>query len=52
MPFYSSQEWAKTVVDTQIAYLGMWGMTVHSFNYTTKEEVSTLRCIPSLFADP
>lgn len=38
IPFYSSQEWSKTVVDTNEVYLGLWGHTVHSFNATTKAE--------------
>ena len=38
MPFYSSQEWAKTIVDTATVYLGMWGHSIESFNISTKEE--------------
>jgi hypothetical protein len=38
-PFYSSQEWSKTIVDTNTYYIGMWGMTVHSFNVSSKKEV-------------
>lgn len=39
-PFYSSQEWSKTIVDTNTYYIGMWGMTVHSFNFSSGAEVS------------
>lgn len=29
---YSTQEWARTTVDSKVVFLGMWGMTVHAFN--------------------
>jgi hypothetical protein len=38
MPFFSSQEWAKTAVDTEAVYLGLWGLTVESFNFSSKAE--------------
>lgn len=28
MPFFSSQEWAKTIVDTNTKYIGNWGPTL------------------------
>jgi hypothetical protein len=47
--YFSSQEWAMTIVDTQTKYLGIWGHTMHSFNASSKQEVSSV-CIPcSLF---
>jgi hypothetical protein len=39
LPQYSSQEWAKTVVDTVQVYLGLWGMTVETFNPKTGKSV-------------
>lgn len=40
--YYSSQEWAKTVVDTDTNYLGLWGHTIVSFNFTTLTSVSLI----------
>lgn len=40
VPFFSSQEWTQTVVDTNAKYIGRWGLTVHSFNRITGEKVS------------
>jgi hypothetical protein len=40
VPFFSSQEWAQTVVDTKTKYLGLWGLTVAQFNSSTHTEVS------------
>jgi len=37
VPFFASQEWSKTIVDTQVRRLGKWGMTLHSFNLQTKK---------------
>ena len=31
---YSSQEWAKTKIQGSIVYVGLWGMTVHSYDYS------------------
>ena len=42
VPWYSSQEWAKTVVNGNAIYLGVWGFTVVSFNSITKKEVSKI----------
>lgn len=39
VPFFSSQEWTQTVVDTKSKYIGRWGLTVHSFNADTKAKV-------------
>lgn len=47
VPFYSSQEWAATTVDSANAYLGKWGLSVHSFNFTTKEKVSPHSMMPA-----
>ncbi len=38
--YFSSQEWAKTIVDTKTKYLGVWGHTIVSSNTTTSQEVS------------
>ena len=38
VPFYSSQEWALTVVQGKETYLGRWGMTLLAFNGTTGKE--------------
>jgi len=40
VPFFSSQEWTATVVDTNLQRLGKWGMTLHSFNFETQQPVS------------
>mmetsp|Transcript_19908 Transcript_19908/g.33321 ORF Transcript_19908/g.33321 Transcript_19908/m.33321 type:complete len:546 (+) Transcript_19908:176-1813(+) len=37
VPFFSSQEWTATVVDTNLQRLGKWGMTLHSFNFETQQ---------------
>ncbi len=42
MPFFSSQEWTYTIVDTNIKYIGLWGLTVESFNDVTLKEVGGL----------
>jgi hypothetical protein len=46
VPFFSSQEWTETVVDTNTKYIGRWGMTVHSFNRETRRRVSTCPSVP------
>jgi hypothetical protein len=38
IPYFSSQEWSKTIVDTQEVYIGLWGLTAHSFNSVTNQE--------------
>lgn len=38
-PQYTSEEWAKTTVNSQLIYLGLWGHTMENFNATLKEEV-------------
>jgi hypothetical protein len=40
VPFFSSQEWTQTIVDTNTKYIGRWGLTVHSFNPETRRRVS------------
>lgn len=35
VPYYSSQEWSQTIVNTRTAFLGLWGLTVQSFNEST-----------------
>lgn len=40
--YFSSQEWAKTIVDTKTKYLGLWGHTVHSFNLSDGTQVGYL----------
>ena len=37
-PLYSSQEWAKTVVNSQTVYLGLWGHTMINFNTSNFQE--------------
>ena len=32
---YSSQEWAKTKIEGSIVYVGVWGMTVQNFDYSS-----------------
>lgn len=32
IPFFSSQEWAETVVDTNTKYIGNWGPTLEVLN--------------------
>ena len=39
VPWYSSQQWSKVEINSQTVYMGLWGMTVVSFNRTTKAEV-------------
>lgn len=31
IPYYSSQEWSKTIVDTATKYIGLWGLTIEYF---------------------
>eukprot|EP01034_Spumella_vulgaris_P024096 gene24096-30399_t len=38
VPFFSSQEWSSTIVDTKTKYIGMWGLTVASFNTSSGVE--------------
>jgi len=38
VPFYSSLEWALTLVQGKETFLGLWGMTLLSFNGTTGKE--------------
>lgn len=38
--YFSSQEWAMTIVDTQTKYLGLWGHTVVSFNTSSRHQVT------------
>mmetsp|Transcript_4434 Transcript_4434/g.6643 ORF Transcript_4434/g.6643 Transcript_4434/m.6643 type:complete len:496 (-) Transcript_4434:396-1883(-) len=38
MPYYSSQEWAQTIVDTQTKWIGMWGHTLVTFNATSGKQ--------------
>lgn len=40
VPFYSSELWSKTIVDTNTVYIGKWGLTALSFNRTTKKPVN------------
>ena len=42
VPFFSSQEWSQTTVDSSTVYLGRWGLTVHSYNPTTGQNVNAL----------
>ena len=35
---YSSQEWSKTIVNSQTVYLGLWGHTMVNFNTSTYQE--------------
>lgn len=42
---YSSQEWAKTTVNSATVYLGMWAMTVVAFNPTNTSQVRGLLCL-------
>lgn len=44
VPFFSSQEWASTIVDTAQKYIGRWGLTLHSFNAVTRKQVR-IHCI-------
>lgn len=37
---YSSQEWAKTTVNSVVQYLGMWGMAMVAYNSTDGTQVS------------
>lgn len=39
VPFFSSQEWTQTIVDTNLKYIGRWGLTLHSFNINTRQKV-------------
>lgn len=50
--FYSSQEWARTVVDTKIKYLGLWGLTLNQYNTTShKQFPGNLLLIGGLYTD-
>jgi hypothetical protein len=40
LPQYTSQEWGKTTVDSNVLYLGLWGTTAVVFNATSKNSVS------------
>lgn len=34
VPFFSSQEWTETIVDTNTEYIGRWGLTLHKLERT------------------
>ena len=34
VPYFSSQEWAETIVDTQTEYIGRWGLTLERLERT------------------